>query len=144
MESVHIARSNSPIGRFRVASTEAGLAYVELPRSSGRGMRDWIRRYVLEHRCVDEIGPNRAAIEQILEYLESERIHFNVPLDLRGTPFQRAVGDVLLQIPYGERCSYAEVARGSGRPKVSPSSGPLCLTTPSRVSQVRLRPSKPA
>ena len=77
METVHIAGSNSPIGRFRVASTEAGLAYVELPHSNGRGMRDWMQRYVLEHRCVDEIGPNRAAIEQILEYLASERIHFD-------------------------------------------------------------------
>ncbi len=116
METVHIAGSNSPIGRFRVASTEAGLAYVELPHSSGRGMRDWMQRYVLEHRCVDDIGPNQAAIEQILEYLASERIHFDVPLDLRGTPFQRAVWDVLLKIPYGERCSYAEVARAIGRP----------------------------
>jgi O-6-methylguanine DNA methyltransferase len=116
METVHIARSNSPIGRFRVASTEAGLAYVELPRSSGRGMRDWMQRHVLDCRCVDEIGPNRIAIEQILEYLASERTHFDIPLDLRGTPFQRAVWDVLLKIPYGECCSYAEVARAIGRP----------------------------
>ncbi len=117
METVHIARSNSPIGRFRIASTEAGLAYVELPHSSGRGMRDWMERYVSERRCVDEIGPNRAAIEQILEYLASERTHFDVPLDLRGTPFQRAVWDALLEIPYGESRSYAEVARAVGRPK---------------------------
>jgi O-6-methylguanine DNA methyltransferase len=93
-----------------------GLAYVELPHSSGRGMQDWMQRYALECRCVDEIGPNRDAIEQILEYLASERTHFDVPLDLRGTPFQRAVWDVLLKIPYGERCSYAEVACAIGRP----------------------------
>ncbi|MCH7643233.1 MAG: methylated-DNA--[protein]-cysteine S-methyltransferase [Myxococcales bacterium] len=80
-------------------------------------MRDWMERYVPERRCVDEIGPNRAAIEQILEYLASERTHFDVPLDLRGTPFQRAVWDALLEIPYGESRSYAEVARAVGRPK---------------------------
>ncbi len=114
---MHISRSNSPIGQFRIASTEAGLAYVELPHSSGRGMRDWMERYVPERRCVDEIGPNRAAIEQILEYLASERTHFDVPLDLRGTPFQRAVWDALLEIPYGENRSYADVARAVGRPK---------------------------
>ncbi len=114
---MHISRSNSPIGQFRIASTEAGLAYVELPHSSGRGMRDWMGRSVPERRCVDEIGPNRAAIEQILEYLASERTHFDVPLDLRGTPFQRAVWDALLEIPYGESRSYAEVARAVGRPK---------------------------
>jgi O-6-methylguanine DNA methyltransferase len=116
METVHIARSNSPIGRVRVASTKLGLAYVELPHSSGRGMRDWMERYVPEHRCVEEMGPNAAAIEQILEYLASERTHFDIPLDLRGTPFQRAVWDVLLEIPYGDSCSYAEVARAIGKP----------------------------
>ena len=117
METVHLARLNSPIGQFRVASTEAGLAYVELPHSSGRGMRDWMERYVPERRCVDEIGPNRAAIEQILEYLASERTDFDVPLDLRGTPFQRTVWNALLEIPYGESRSYADVARAVGRPK---------------------------
>jgi methylated-DNA-[protein]-cysteine S-methyltransferase len=116
METVHIARSNSPIGGFRVATTEIGLAYLELPRSSGRGMRDFLERHVPERRCVDEVGPNSTAIGQILEYLASERIHFDIPLDLRGTPFQRAVWDVLLKNPYGERCSYAEVARANGRP----------------------------
>jgi O-6-methylguanine DNA methyltransferase len=116
METVHIAGSNSPIGRFRVASTEVGLAYVELPRSSGRGMRDWVQRYALECRCIDEIGPNRDAIDQILEYLASERTDFDVPLDLRGTPFQCAVWDALIEIPYGESRSYADVARAVGRP----------------------------
>jgi len=116
METVHTARSSSPIGRFRIASTRAGLAYVELPHSSGRGMRDWMVRYVPEHRCVDDMAPNRSAIEQILEYLASERTHFELPLDLRGTSFQRAVWDVLLKIPYGETCSYAQVARAIGRP----------------------------
>lgn len=133
---MHLARSNSPIGRFRVASTEAGLAYVELPHSSGRGMRDWMERHVPERRCVDEIGPNRAAIEQILEYLASERTQFDVPLDLRGTPFQRAVWDALLEIPYGESRSYADVARAVGRPKAQRAVGsannanPVALIVP--------------
>ncbi len=80
-------------------------------------MRDFLDRHVSERRCVDEVGPNSAAIGQILEYLASERTDFDVPLDLRGTPFQRAVWDVLLKIPYGENRSYADVARAVGRPK---------------------------
>jgi O-6-methylguanine DNA methyltransferase len=136
METVHIARSNSPIGRLRVASTELGLAYVELPHSSGRGMRDWMARHVPECRCVDAAGPNAAAIEQILEYLASERTHFDIPLDLRGTPFQRTVWDALLKIPYGESCSYAEVARAIGRPNAQRAVGsannanPVSLVVP--------------
>jgi len=116
METVHIAQSNSSIGRFRVATTEVGLAYLELPHSSGRGMQDFLETHVPERRCVDDVGPNKAAIEQVFEYLASERTHFDIPLDLRGTPFQRAVWDVLLKIPYGESRSYAEVACAIGRP----------------------------
>jgi O-6-methylguanine DNA methyltransferase len=136
METVHIAEANSPIGRFRLASTDAGLAYVELPHSSGRGMRNWMDRHLPERRCVDELGPNAAAIDQILEYLASGRTHFDVPLDLRGTPFQRAVWDVLLAIPYGESRSYAEVARRMGRPKAQRAVGsannanPVALIVP--------------
>ncbi len=79
-------------------------------------MQDFLETHVPERRCVDDVGPNKAAIEQVFEYLASERTHFDIPLDLRGTPFQRAVWDVLLKIPYGESCSYAEVARAIGRP----------------------------
>jgi len=136
METVHIAGSNSPIGRFRVASTKLGLAYVELPRSSGRAMRDWMERHVLERRCVNELGPNKAAIEQILEYLACERTEFDLPLDLRGTPFQRAVWNALLEIPYGESRSYSEVARAVGRPNAQRAVGsannanPVSLVVP--------------
>ncbi|WP_242345266.1 methylated-DNA--[protein]-cysteine S-methyltransferase [Anaeromyxobacter terrae] len=37
-------------------------------------------------------------------------------LDLRGTPFQRAVWDALLEIPWGETRSYGELAARLGRP----------------------------
>jgi len=99
-------------------------------------MQDWIERYVPEHRRVDGVGPNAAALEQILEYLAGERTAFDIPLDLRGTPFQRAVWDVLLEIPYGESCSYAQVARAIGRPNAQRAVGsannanPVSLVVP--------------
>jgi methylated-DNA-[protein]-cysteine S-methyltransferase len=37
-------------------------------------------------------------------------------LDLRATPFQLSVYQILDEIPYGEAISYAEVARRLGRP----------------------------
>jgi epoxyqueuosine reductase len=116
METVHISESNSPIGRLRIASTEKGLAYVELPHPSGAGLHDWLESYAPKARCVEEAGPNRQATEQILEYLESGRIDFDLPLDLRGTDFQLKVWSALCQIPYGESRSYKEVADGMGRP----------------------------
>jgi O-6-methylguanine DNA methyltransferase len=117
METVHISKSTSPIGTLRVASTERGLAYLELPHASGRGLRDWLERCVPDADCVTDSIVNQSAIDQILQYLESGRTDFDVPLDLRGTPFQTDVWARLLEIPYGESCSYADVARSVGRPK---------------------------
>ncbi|HXV37705.1 MAG TPA: methylated-DNA--[protein]-cysteine S-methyltransferase [Myxococcota bacterium] len=136
METVHIAESESPIGRLRVASTDHGIAYVELPHASGRGMRDWLQRHAPGSRCVEDLESNRAAIEQILEYLARQRTRFELQLDLRGTPFQRAVWDALLDIPYGASRSYAEIARRIGRPSAQRAVGsannanPVALVVP--------------
>jgi O-6-methylguanine DNA methyltransferase len=116
MPIVHTARFDSPIGSLRVASTDQGLAFLELPAASGRGLRGWLRRQLPDARCVDGFAPNRAAIAQVLEYLEGKRVVFELPLDLRGTPFQRAVWEALLAIPYGETRSYADVAEAVGQP----------------------------
>ena len=54
------------------------------------------------------------AREELAAYFAGERISFSVPLDFRGTPFQRQVWAELLTIPYGETRSYGEIARRLG------------------------------
>jgi len=57
------------------------------------------------------------AVQEIEEYFTGKRQQFEVPLDLQGTPFQRAVWKELLKIPYGGTVSYGEIARAIGNPK---------------------------
>jgi methylated-DNA-[protein]-cysteine S-methyltransferase len=116
MEIVHTAEFESPIGSLLCASTERGLAYVRLPRAGGRGFAGWLRRQAPAAEVRTGFAPNKAAIHQILEYLEGKRSAFDLPLDLRGTDFQRRVWDALLDIPYGQTRSYAEVARSIREP----------------------------
>jgi O-6-methylguanine DNA methyltransferase len=136
MEIVHTTSADSPIGTLRVASTSAGLAYVELPRASGRGMSGWLRRCMPDAQCVEGFTPNRDAIRQILEYLEGKRSEFDLALDLRGTVFQLEVWSALREIPYGETRSYAQQAVVVGRPKAvravgtANGSNPLSLVVP--------------
>ena len=117
MEVVHVARVDTPIGSLRLASTERGLAYVELPHASGRGLDGWLKRRAGDAAPTDGYAPNQRAIAQILEYLEGKRVDFDLPLDLRGTPFQLGVWEALREIPYGETRSYVEIARAIGRPR---------------------------
>ena len=114
---VHTARFETRFGEMLAASTVRGLAYLELPRASGRGFAGWLRRFAPEATREEAYAPNRSAIGQILEYLEGKRVRFNLSLDLRGTQFELSVYRELERIPYGETKTYSEVARAVGRPK---------------------------
>ena len=57
-----------------------------------------------------------AAQRQLNEYFAGRRQTFDVPLDLRGTAFQLAVWNALLQVPFGETVSYATIAERIDRP----------------------------
>jgi AraC family transcriptional regulator, regulatory protein of adaptative response / methylated-DNA-[protein]-cysteine methyltransferase len=52
---------------------------------------------------------------ELEEYFQGRRTRFTVPLDMAGTPFQRAVWSELLKIPFGETTSYATLAGIIGR-----------------------------
>lgn len=56
-------------------------------------------------------------VEQLQAYFAGELTAFDLPLDLRGTPFQRDVWAALQEIPYGETISYAELAQWVGSPR---------------------------
>jgi O-6-methylguanine DNA methyltransferase len=136
MERVTTAQIDSPIGSLRLLSTSQGLAYLELPHASGRGLEGWLRRSLPDSRCEEAFAPNRAAAVQIVEYLEGKRTSFDLALDPRGTPFQLAVWRELAAIAYGETRSYAEVARAIGKPRAVRAVGaanganPLALVVP--------------
>lgn len=59
------------------------------------------------------------AARQLAAYFAGERRSFDLPLRPAGTPFQQAVRAALLEIPYGEVCSYARIAARIGRPKAT-------------------------
>jgi O-6-methylguanine DNA methyltransferase len=48
------------------------------------------------------------------EYLRGARQRFDLPLDLRGTPFQLSVWHAVAGIPYGTLRTYGELAREIG------------------------------
>jgi methylated-DNA-[protein]-cysteine S-methyltransferase len=68
---------------------------------------------------------------QIEEYLAGRRRAFDVPLDLSGaTAFDRRVLAAMAAIPYGETCSYGDLARIIGSPRASRAVGHACGRNP--------------
>lgn len=54
----------------------------------------------------------------------------DLPLDLHGTPFQRAVWAALRQIPPGRTETYAEVAARIGHPRAARAVARACAANP--------------
>jgi methylated-DNA-[protein]-cysteine S-methyltransferase len=61
----------------------------------------------------------KKAIKQLEEYFEGKRNSFNLPLEPKGTEFQKKVWNALIEIPFGETRSYVEIAKIVGNEKAS-------------------------
>lgn len=77
-----------------------------------------------------------SVVEQLESYFAGERQSFDIPFEMRGTPFQISVWKQLLLIPYGETRSYGELAQQIGNPAASRAVGaangrnPLSIIVP--------------
>ena len=56
------------------------------------------------------------ARKQLDEYFSGSRKAFDLPILMNGTDFQKSVWTELLNIPYGEICSYKDIAVRIGKP----------------------------
>jgi methylated-DNA-[protein]-cysteine S-methyltransferase len=65
----------------------------------------------------------REAAAQLSGYFARARHTFDLPLDLRGTPFQLEVWNALLRIPYGKIWTYGQLAVALGRPGAARAAG---------------------
>ena len=99
-------RFSTPLGEM-TAALDASGAVKEL---SFRGRERRGGAASAESRVGAEVA------RQIAEYFAGKRTEFDLPLDPDGTPFQKDVWNALLEIPYGERRTYSDVARRIGRP----------------------------
>jgi len=136
---------------FVVAATARGLMYVDIdPVASsaaiaGKGAGTAVSAAVAaalpnfgdsEGRKTYDSEIVRPFAAQIEAYLRGELDRFDMPLDLRGTPFQRDVWEALLAVPHGRTTSYSSIAETIGRPRAVRAVGaavganPLLLVVP--------------
>lgn len=107
----------TPLGEAYVASTAEGLCCLTIPQESREHFFVRLRMWFSHDRILPHPGPNMEAVDQLDAYWRGERTHFDVRLDLRGTPFQVEVWTALLHIPFGKSISYRELAEQVNLPK---------------------------
>ncbi|MGB6692117.1 MAG: methylated-DNA--[protein]-cysteine S-methyltransferase [Terracidiphilus sp.] len=104
---------DSPVGQLELVASEKALVAILWENDSPERVR-------LDEVAKSETNPVIVLTErQLVEYFVGKRRNFTVPLDLRGTPFQRNVWEALLAIPFGETRSYGELARRLGNPQAA-------------------------
>ena len=70
------------------------------------------------------------AKRQLEEYFRKERWSFSLPMNPKGTEFQKKVWRELLKIPYGQTSTYGEIAVKIGSPRGARSVGSACNKNP--------------
>lgn len=96
-----------------IVDTPLGIACI---RASENG--------ITEIRVSDDPSSKRSIPEalrpvcaQLQEYFDGSRRIFDIPLAPEGSPFQQKVWKALMEIPYGKRISYMDLAKKLGDPK---------------------------
>ncbi len=108
METLSCTRTPSPVGPLFQAASAKGLVRLEFEAR------------MQKLRSGTTLQESKSALASYLreldEYFAGERREFTFALDLRGTDFQLACWNALLEIPYGETRSYRDLAEAIGHP----------------------------
>lgn len=112
MPFIFYGEADSPIGPLTIVSTSKGVCKIEFGgvQESMNNLQVWVKKHFLKSEMVRDDEKTKFIASQLDDYFNGIRFSFDVPIDLRGTPFQKRVWEALRKIPHGETRSYKEVA----------------------------------
>ncbi len=120
----------SPVGELTLIASDKGLAAILWENDDPMRVRLTPRTEDKKHAVL------LRAEAQLKDYFAGKLDKFDLPMDAKGTPFQKEVWAALLTIPFGETRSYADIAKQIGRPKATRAVGaangknPLSIIAP--------------
>lgn len=91
---------HSTAGPIEIVASENALLSVKFTDEESLGICD--SKIIME------------TVRQLEEYFDGVRSDFDLPMDIKGTDFQKKVWNILCEIPYGKTVSYSEVANHVG------------------------------
>jgi AraC family transcriptional regulator of adaptative response/methylated-DNA-[protein]-cysteine methyltransferase len=118
---------STTLGVVLVAATEKGLCSVKLGDDAQRLKRLLAEEFGEAQLFEEPMTDLRA---KVAAFIDGEASLARVPLDIRGTVFQRRVWDELRRIPRGETRTYQDIARAIGFPAAVRAVGSACGANP--------------
>jgi methylated-DNA-[protein]-cysteine S-methyltransferase len=109
--SLSYIKIDSPVGELQLVANDQALVAVlwECEKANRVRLGDLIEDQ--QHPILIETH------QQLLEYFSGQRKQFNIPLEFRGTDFQKHVWQALLNIPFGQTRTYKDIALEIGNVK---------------------------
>jgi AraC family transcriptional regulator, regulatory protein of adaptative response / methylated-DNA-[protein]-cysteine methyltransferase len=121
--------TDSPLGALLVAVTERGLCKVDLADDAIAA--EWALSNEFHRAAIrrddDALAP---IVAEVLARIDGRKPARELPLDVRGTAFQRRVWEELQRIPLGETRTYGEIAAAIDAPRASRAVGSACGANP--------------
>jgi methylated-DNA-[protein]-cysteine S-methyltransferase len=106
------------LGSAGFVASEQGVRRSYLPQTSAAALRKRIHKDAPDAKEDARLLPQVA--KSLKRYFDGRQPRLDVPLDFEGaTPFERQVWQALLDVPFGETVTYADLARRIGKPRAA-------------------------
>jgi AraC family transcriptional regulator of adaptative response/methylated-DNA-[protein]-cysteine methyltransferase len=129
--TVEYSVSDCSLGSVLVASSAKGVCAVLLGPSPAVLKQDLQQRFP----DADLVETAVTAVhKKVVAFVDAPRGSFDVPLDARGTDFQRKVWRALREIPAGATASYLDIANRIGSPKSVRAVAAACAANPIAIA----------
>ncbi|NLO79671.1 MAG: methylated-DNA--[protein]-cysteine S-methyltransferase [Xanthomonadaceae bacterium] len=128
-ETIRYAIGECQLGKALVAHSGAGVCAILLGDEAEQLLADLGRRFPRAELIADQEGL-AAVLSAVTRFIAEPQAGWMLPLDVRGTQFQRRVWQALQQIPAGRTATYAEIAARVGQPAAVRAVAGACAANP--------------
>ena len=115
---IYVAQFHCPLGYLSAAAKAEGLVRLDFldEQLNDVDLEKLAKKHFLDDEVsLKSIGLLDSLKKELGQYFLGKRRHFETPIILEGTTFQKLVWQQLLKIPYGTTISYGELAVRVGR-----------------------------
>lgn len=121
------------LGHVLVAATVRGVCAISLG-DDPQSLADDLRRQFPLAQITNESGTFEAVVTSVVALIESPANQHSLPLDVRGTSFQRRVWEALRALPAGRTATYSDIAAIVGAPKATRAVAKACASNPVAIA----------
>jgi AraC family transcriptional regulator of adaptative response/methylated-DNA-[protein]-cysteine methyltransferase len=132
-ESIRFAVGQCSLGAVLVAASDKGVCAISIGDDPERLLHDLQDRFP-KAQLIGGDPDFEQWVAKVVGFVERPALDLDLPLDVRGTAFQRRVWQALRAIPAGKTASYTEIAAHIGAPKAVRAVAQACASNPIAVA----------